>query len=436
MKNSGLGVKMAGHIDSGHTNWWLEVSREGYRTYHLVFRVRMDSSLDGPATALSTIGLPSIGDTWNIDNDSDPWVWCRPTAKVRPVTTGEPNEYFDIEFEFSNEPLQASQQRCNDIRIEDPLLEPPKVSGSYSNFSEEATHDRFGRQLTNSSFEQLKGAEVEFDISRHTVKIEMNILNLDLAFYSAFINRVNSFPLWGLGRRCWKMHLPSWDRKYYGVCSAYYTVTLEFEGNPLTWDRDILDEGNKALKGHWDNSARWILDNIDGNPPNRFNPNHFIKVTDLQGNPMHVLLNGRGQPAPSEALPAGYFLSLTDTNQGNEVTDPEHWIPITNISADTWVQGRYYARGTVVNYVEEVPNTIYIALQNVPASDNPGYVPPNNTTLWQALDDFTNTGADWSAGTSYSEGDVVISEANSVGNIHIEYYSEADFTLLGIPTIL
>lgn len=41
----------------------------------------------------------------------------------------------------------------------------------------------------------------------------------------------------------------------------------------------------------------WVLDNINGQPPNKNNPQHFIRYKDRRGECVRVILDGSGQPA-------------------------------------------------------------------------------------------------------------------------------------------
>jgi hypothetical protein len=293
---------------------------EGHRTYKVKWLVRGDTT-DGPANALQTSGLALPGDIWVIDGDVDVWAYCRQEASVNPLITNEPNSYFEVEQTFSTKP---DEKRCKDQQIDDPLLRPQNISGGYTKYTEEATEDRFGDPITNSAHEQIRGPQVEFDRNRATVKIEQNVPLLQLELFNQMVNTVNDATLWGAPARCVKLGNVSWSKKYNGGCYAYYERVLDFEifivvdpdtGDLVSgFDKDILDEGTKALNGHWAHGAGtapspggWELDNIAGLPPDPTNPTHFIRVQDRNGNTMRVILDGSGVPwdpdAPATAGP-------------------------------------------------------------------------------------------------------------------------------------
>lgn len=314
-------------LQDGHRTWGGEQDDEGHRNYKVVFRAKT-TSVEGPAAVLQTPGLPAVGAPWFIDADVDPWAYRTPRTSVKPVVEGEPNTNWDIECNFSTKPPQRQQQRCNDTPVEDPLLEPAKVSGSLVKYTEEATTDVFGEPILTSSHEMIRGPQVEFDANRDTIRIEQNVADLQLELLVGMRDTLNDSTMWGLPPRCVKLSNYSWERLYYGQCYVYYKRTLEFEtfakrdpeyvgtgDAPLVsgFDRAILDEGTKVLHGRWATESdsvgtasvaagAWLITPIwdpyeaDFVQPDPSNPAHFIRFTDRQGNPMRVVLDGQGRP--------------------------------------------------------------------------------------------------------------------------------------------
>jgi len=291
-----------GAVSVGPIRWGLERDEEGHRTYTIVHEVRFTGTSagdvdDGPRQVMNATGLPAIGDTWNFFSDTDSWAFCYPDMKVSTWVDRERNRYWEVEQKFSTRPLK----RCQTTSIENPLLEPDKVSGSFVKYTKEADTDRFGNAIHNSSFEPIQGPKVEFDHNRPTVRIEQNVSSLDLALVTGMVDTVNDASLWGLGTRRIKLSGFSWEKKWYGVCTAYYTRTFEFDIRYETFDRSILDEGTKALHGEWSrNTAHWVVTDVaPGVPADEDDPSHFIRVKDLNGENMRVILNGHGVPIDS-----------------------------------------------------------------------------------------------------------------------------------------
>jgi len=324
---------MAVVLRGGPRTWSGSRDDEGHREYKITHIVDCERA-DGPANAMQCPGLPVPGSPWVFGDDTDVWAWCRTTTSVTPFTAdGAPNNHFEVTQTFSTKPPERDKQRCADQKIEDPLLEPPVISGSFVKFMEEATHDRFGSLLLTSSYEQIRGTQVEFDNNRPTIKISMNVSSLGLSLLSSLVDTVNGHVLWGLPPRTVKLSNVSWERKFHGQCYLYYTIGLEFDINFRTFDRLLLDEGTKVLNGHWDEgTTEWVTDVVgDADPddptpnPNPDNPTHFIRATDRNGEPMRVILNGRGVPfnPVSNILMGGEATPVLSCNPASSIEELE-----------------------------------------------------------------------------------------------------------------
>lgn len=282
-------------ILGGRFVWGGERDDEGHRTYTIAHRVKTTDPLDGPNTVMQCPGLPAIGATWNFGNDVDVWAFCLPSMKVdlfkqRP---GHPHRHWLVSQRFTTKPLK----RCQDASIEDPLLEPQKISGSFVKYTKEVFRDRFGNYIKSSSHEMIRGPQVEFDANRPQVNIEQNVPTLELDLLASMVDTVNDTPLWGLGTRRIKLSEAAWERKYFGQCSIYFTRQLGFDIAWEGWDREIVDEGTKALNGRNVNGV-WTIENFkDGTVPDKNNPLHFIRYKDGNGEIARVILNGLGEPA-------------------------------------------------------------------------------------------------------------------------------------------
>lgn len=286
---------MATFILEGQTDWRLVRDEEGYREYKITHLVGTNDSRDGPANVLRTPGLPTPGAFWIVDNDVDLWAWCRPNAAVNPLITNEPCRIWSVEQIFSNRP--PKRDFCWEQEVEDPLLQPQRLSGTFVKKQREAVYDRFGLSIVNSAFEQMRGPQVEFDESNPTVTVEQNVPILNLGLVSAMMDAVNSVPQWGLAPRKIKLSNFTWDRKHYGQCFYYYTRKFEFEVNFNGFDRDMLDEGTKALNGI-NRNGEWVVLPVDeeGTMPDPTNPNHFVRYKDAHGENCRVILDGFGLP--------------------------------------------------------------------------------------------------------------------------------------------
>ncbi|MFA5056489.1 MAG: hypothetical protein WC485_00110 [Opitutaceae bacterium] len=299
---------------------------EGHREYTLSFLVEAEP-MDGPYNIMHTPGLPEVGSEWDFGNagfsgavsgtsdgsgEIDEWAFCLPELKIRPheAKEGEASRFYTVECKYSTNAAKFNQ-RCQDLEIGDPCLEPPKISGGFTTRSKKLTHNRQGEMIRTSSWEVPEGTEV--DVGLPTVSIQQNVLTLGLSTFSTMINTVNDDTLWGLPKRFIKLVNAPWERKMYGKCTYYYTRTFEFEidnetrdkdGNYIGFDRQYVNQGEMVLAGHWEqasSNAPWIwYDELFyptvGPDPNPANPLHFKRYVDRDGNLARTYLDINGRP--------------------------------------------------------------------------------------------------------------------------------------------
>lgn len=425
---------------------------EGYVEIKVKYLVKLGEG-EGPQSALDCPGLPVVGSSYQFKNESNEWATLLPTASVSPHGRADrPYTHMIVEMTYSTKPPSPDKGRCNDTPIEDPLLEPNKLSGSFTRYQEEATTDRFDNAIRTSSHEIIRGNQVEFDKNRSSIKIEQNVADLQYPLMAMMVDTLNDRTLWGLPARCWKMAPPSWERKFYQRCRLYFTRTLTFESNVILnvdgepvsgWDRDLLDEGNKVLNGHWGVIARgeienaWYVDRVNGSPPDPNNPNHFIRAKDARGENIRMVLNGSGLPAGIAVIgiPVSLMAPLILTGGFDELTQLVNSPQIANFPKltvkvvddnNSISQGVVTLHGTDDNQLEffefidisdagtlnYTTQRRYSTLIDVKVSDLVGNASPDSVAV------ETN-----------------VSELQE-GIIHVENYTESNFLLLGIPLVL
>ena len=221
-----------------------------------------------------------------------------PEAQVQQWQTqpGEPSIWWTLEQKFSNKPFSSKRRNsCRNQQFQDPLAEPPLVSGSFTSYTEETKYDRNGQLIQNSAFETVHGPLVEIEQNRPSVHIEQNVAAIGLTSMTGMQDHVNDSTLWGLPKRCIKLSNIQWERKWYGTCSYYYTRKFDFEIKVDTWDKIINDEGTKCFVGQWlpdeDNPRRlnWTPDDVNFD---RTDPRWYMRMIDVAGNPITGPLNG------------------------------------------------------------------------------------------------------------------------------------------------
>lgn len=427
----------------GPLTWSGSIDEKGHREYKVKYLVHRGLTSDGPVQAMLTPGLPVPGSFYAVANDIDRWAFCTPECRATPhyKAEGEPGTCFIVEKTFST----INRKRCSEEKIENPLLEPPEISGDFKEHKEEISHDLYGNRVLSSSHEMLRGSQLEFPIALPTVEIKQNVATYYQAAVlpGSMVNCVNDRPLWNMPPRKILLDGTSWEKKYYGTCYPYYTRKLKFLIDPryLGHDRLLLDEGTKVLNGHWNTTTgQWILDDIAGETPDRNNPQHFIQYKDRHGENCRVVLDGFGQPAgATTSHDENRYICIVDSVLGinpdgtSTLSDPDLWV-IQTSGDQPYFEETFYERGNVVTYTplegefEGVEST-YIALALTDSA------PSLDDGTWFRLPNGVNFRGTIALSVIYDIGDSV-EEADVIstpGGIHVVNYAAANFLALGIP---
>jgi hypothetical protein len=318
---------MASIYGDGPITWRADRDDEGFRTYRVTYRVKA-AVTESPAAVMIASGLPTIGSQFSLAGYSgvDQWCWCRPEINIRidQEKTGDPAVFYLVECVFSNKWEDGKSLRCNNTPIEDPLMEPMKVSGSFSRAQWEAKYDQNGAHLVTSANEPITGPGVTFDYVKPSVRIEQNVASLGLSTFAEMVNTVNAFPLWGVPARCVRLTNAPWERKVHGSCGFFYTRIFEFEvdyynhdknGNPIGFDKEVYDSGSMCLRGQWvtdkdssDYGKYKILAGVTSTTPETvltIPQSDFMSYKDMNNEHARVFLDGHGRPANAALVGGG-----------------------------------------------------------------------------------------------------------------------------------
>ena len=224
----------------------LSEDTEGHRTYTSIYQVITDDKLDGPLTARAAAGIPAIASGYAFGNDSDPWAFCIRRPSVRLAEGGDSAKKWHATVEHTTKPSKT----CKTATIEDPLDQPPVISGSFVSVIMPAEKDMDGEPITNSADEPFIPA-IEIEDHEDTLIYEINTATISLATRAKYTRSVNDAPLWGLPARCVRLVQWGWDVAYYGQCNNYIRNRLEFAIRPADrpWDFNILDQGTRIKIG-------------------------------------------------------------------------------------------------------------------------------------------------------------------------------------------
>lgn len=449
---------MATVIVGGPLTKRLSMDEGSHRTYTVKFRVESDNqaegTADGPQQVRNTPGLPIPGNIYQIDADLDVWAYCLPNVEIDPQNSDyRPAQFWILTYTFTTKPI--TRPIMNDVQ--DPMVEPPKITITPRDYTEEAVYDRFRRKITNSAHELFRGPQNEWEFSRAVVRIEQNVPLLDAATLFPLNNTLNSVAMWGFPARFIKMKIVQLQQLYIKFFT-FWKRTLDFEiwvrededGNPISgWDRQLLDEGTKVLRGKWTNlgtaaDPRWTWELI-GNP-NRNNPSDFIRFQDVNGNLARVVLDGAGKPyvpaitevatcaqcpggAPDTWTIYGFNGSLSVDGSDVIVNGAE----LTHSSGCSW---SYSGGGVTLNLDYSAPSWI-LTVSGLSAST---LVYTKAGASWACLADNELTG---SAGNpAAAPATLTLSPSSSAGSeegkIYVQKYQQGDFllSLYGVPAFI
>lgn len=286
--------------------WRVDSDNRGIVTYKALFIIQTDSTRDGPSLVSRAPGLPLVGAVWNYRGDVDPTVFC--TSRFRcyphPKLKEKPGKVWFVEKFFKTPDSTAGEEdeeeTCVDFQVDNPLLKPPRISGSFVSQLRKTAFDKDDNQILTSSKEEIL---LDIDTYYPTVRIEQNVPTMDLDQLTRAMYKLNEKPMWGLEAEEARLIRASWRKKYYGACFAYYNRVLEFDINFLKFREFRTDKGTRVLAGRWVNDAstgKWsweLYTNFDGSDLDPNNPANYIQATDLDGNPIQeLLLDGEGKP--------------------------------------------------------------------------------------------------------------------------------------------
>lgn len=242
-------------VSPGPQDWDGDVTDDGHQTFSVTFIVEVCDPQDGPWTALQCTELPACGEPWSHGNDDNPYAYAGCARKAKRFKMigqgGDPGTLWQVTIPYSTK----AKSRCCDTFFDDPLNEPVKESFEVETEKEEALENWDGTRIETSSHEVIRGPQNEWDRNDFKVSITQNLIDPQLPLLVRFYDKagaVNDDTLWGFSAGCVRLCAPlRIEPDYYGTCYKYYKRTLTFHIKASGHDRYVVDEGTKALSGHW-----------------------------------------------------------------------------------------------------------------------------------------------------------------------------------------
>src|SRR5688572_12368352 len=123
----------------GPKDWRYSETGKGHRNYEVDYLAKATTS-DGPYDISHAGGIPAVGSTWSFGSDVDAWAYRLPGVRLKKSAEHGPEAgiFYEVTIPYSTELPGGGDERCNTNEIEDPLLEPARISGSFVKFTKEA----------------------------------------------------------------------------------------------------------------------------------------------------------------------------------------------------------------------------------------------------------------------------------------------------------
>lgn len=211
-----------------------------HRTYTSIWHV-LDDFDQAPADAATGVGLPDYGSTYTWFTKTDPWAVCLSVKVKRGKKRianpgGKDRAIWVCTVTHSSKPQQTNQF----VPRENPLDQPPIISGNFQNYKKQAHRDKDGNPVQNSA-RQPYNPVPEIDDAFDTVVIKVNTASIDLAQRAGYRGKVNSDALWGLVARQIKLAKWAWRKQRVGTGFSYIENTLEFH---ISYEQHPTDPHN------------------------------------------------------------------------------------------------------------------------------------------------------------------------------------------------
>ena len=261
------------------------VNSEFDRQYTIKYQV-ITGIADGPRTALQAPGIPQWGSFYRYNNEVDLWSFAQQYTP-RVVET-------DMRYNFGSGEVKAlkweidvsystrATNRQTQPQRDNPLEEPPKISGSYLSSSRPAYDDKNGAKILNTAGEPyLPAPTVPSDID--TLLISYNTAVISLPQRADYIGSVNSVNIWGLEPR--QARLVRWGYTVAYAGSMPY-IQHKFEFN-ISFQR--TPTSNICIGNTYAGKKGWYT----------ILPNEGLSALPAVGKPPIRVTDGRDIPAPA-----------------------------------------------------------------------------------------------------------------------------------------
>ena len=258
---------------------------DGIKELTVVYKVQSNDKRDGQLTVLNTAGIPRIGDTYSVGNESN--IALVVVNKQAAQVDGCPFEW-TVTVTCSND---VGEDPTKNLYQDDPLNKPAEISysfqtrrilvpGYYNNPSSPPVSKDWQKGIFMPNGELLDPQpEVEIDEPILTIKKNKAASEVSGQLFMTLSNCVNSDPFQNAERRQLRMKIPQAVRQWHKSIGYYWEVTYAMAFRYETWDIQLLNQGTYS----------WL-----GGKPADISEETPEVFTDGHGNPKLVNLTANG----------------------------------------------------------------------------------------------------------------------------------------------
>lgn len=168
-------------------------------SYTRVFRVRCDSTADGPTTAEHAFGVPNMGDWYNFGNDGTAFFCQMVKRKAKPsgILGAGKGVVYDVDCDY-----ETPQNQTQENQVNDPTLELPEKKTSWTTTEKPMAGWEYPVGFLNP-FLSAAGERIEHPPTRKVPIKTMSITrNYDIDFdedpmSQLYCGKTNSDTFWG-----------------------------------------------------------------------------------------------------------------------------------------------------------------------------------------------------------------------------------------------
>lgn len=208
----------------------------------------------GPIEAITLVGV-NLYDNYNVTTEFDTIALCKERNAV-PVP--DSNGFVDLkQWEVT-----LNYGRV-DYSVDNPLLEPVKVSINFSTTDEPVDYDIYGSPIMNTAGEPFAEAVTKLTPSS-TITFERNEADYNALISYYYVGTVNLYPWKGIPKGCALMTARTATQNFNQNIGFYWTVGYDFSVDLNGYKKSVLNQGLRQVKVI--NGKRYLVPCVDETP--------------------------------------------------------------------------------------------------------------------------------------------------------------------------